>query len=329
MFLGSFKDVESLNEVSYAILLHKSYRSYPSRRRACFYIKKIWEVYFSTMFWCIGQYGNCEERVGPSTSRRFECKECSLELIPRHSLIHNHLRKKHSTNLEQYLKTFYPNSVQVSTQTSNLLENRLKVKFRELSTSRREIVRLSQYCISSMRDSFEEVVKLIQDAFSLNKVNLMFLLHEMALESLNKNEKINRLVGESICHLLLQHEELLKNEKIYRCTIIWRKHGTLETKILRKIVDLIDSVGWIDISDSVSVVRRINSDTTPTPVDEESVLEAVASMSSTDKAADHVGSIGEGPANVGSVDRDVAISLDERLRKDFQIDLNDEDLEFV
>ena len=27
---------ESLNEVSFAILLHKSYRNYPSRRRACF-----------------------------------------------------------------------------------------------------------------------------------------------------------------------------------------------------------------------------------------------------------------------------------------------------
>ena len=28
---------ESLNEVSFAIMLHKSYRSYPSRRRACFW----------------------------------------------------------------------------------------------------------------------------------------------------------------------------------------------------------------------------------------------------------------------------------------------------
>ena len=222
------------------------------------------------------------------------------------------------------MKTFYPNSVQVSSQTSNLLENRLKVKFRDLENSKSKIVRLSQDCIS-MTDSFEEIVKIIQDVFSLNKINLMCLLHEMALESLNKNEKINRLVGELIYHLLSQHVELLKNEKIYRCTIIWRKHGTLERKILRKIIGLLDSVGWIDLSDSDSVVGRINSNVTPAPVDEESVLETVAIVSSTDKSAEHVGLSGEAPANVGSNDRDKSISIHERLRRDFQIDLDDED----
>ena len=81
LFLGSFKDVlrkfqgylnkvsrkfrkkvsrmnqESLNEVSFAFLLHESHRSYPSRRRACLprkHVLVLFDFYFNGVkhkFW--------------------------------------------------------------------------------------------------------------------------------------------------------------------------------------------------------------------------------------------------------------------------------------
>jgi hypothetical protein len=205
-------------------------------------------------------------------------------------------------------------------------EDIFKETLKNMKNSKSSIIRIVTWCIKH-REAGYKIVRSIDNVIMKveknQRLTLFYLIHELALESSKQKLDLNRRLGKLICELLSRKINIVPISKINKCLSIWKRSLVFNKEVLARLdevskeneeyIDLVESPGAV--ASSSSGVNRYGSSV------------AVAGPSSVEPSDRLLTGQERGEKSRESIDQAnvTPMSLDLRLRRDFNISLEMDD----